>query len=583
MRILGLKILGRHDTGAALIDSEKVIAIHQERLDRKKYSAQFPIEAINYCLKEAGLEDIGQIDIVAVDQMTPDIDPIIKTFSDFGLWEKIKTKVVFVNHHDAHAASAYFCSPFNEAGVMVIDAGGQTSRSADGKLSIETESFYKAENGKLELLRRNKQPVKPILGLEGIGGIGNFYTQVTYFLNFGRNEEGKTMGLAPYGANKFMDSVPAEQFVKKINALQYVFQTPLEPHPEYDFWYLFKKNSYSRKAALIRLIRGLQFPKRHPLFTSLLSPFTEGPRRDKKISLPDSPDNFYTDLAYWAQAWLEKTLIDYAGELYKIIGSGNLCFAGGVALNSVANKKILDATPFKNIFIQPASGDSGIPLGAALWAKHQLSGDVSRWQMKDAYLGRDYPEKEILEALNSSGEKYQKLDNPEKTAAEFISQEKIIGWFQGRSEYGPRALGNRSILCSPIPKDMKDKLNAQVKHRESFRPFAPAILEEKTSEYFDLNCPSPFMLLVAQVKKDNIPAVTHVDNTGRVQTVSQKQNPKFYGLIKEFEKITGIPVVLNTSFNDNGEPIVETSVDAIKTFRKTNLDALVIGDYLIEK
>ena len=577
MRILGLKIFGRHDNGAALIDGEKVFAVHQERLDRKKYSAKFPAEAIDYCLKAAGFENIGQVDIVAVDQMTPDIGPLIEVFSKHGLWDKIKNKVIFVNHHDAHAASAYFCSPFEEAAVMVVDAGGQTARMDGEKLAVETESFYSASGGKLKLSHRNRQPVRTGGGLEGIGGIGNFYSQVTYFANFGKCEEGKTMGLAPYGNDKFVDLIVEEQFVKKIGPLQYVFQTPLEPHPEYDFGYLFKKNSYSRKEAWFRLIKTLRFPKRHPLFKSLPAQFAEG-RRPKNTKLPDDS---YTDLAFWAQHWLEKVMIDYANELHKITKSKNLCIAGGVGLNSVANKKILDASPFENIFIQPAAGDSGLPLGAALWVKHQLNEDQSRWRMDSAYLGRPYSENEVLEALAVSGEKYIKLENPAKTAAELIAQEKIVGWVQGGSEYGPRALGNRSILCSPIPPGMKDKLNAQVKHRESFRPFAPAVLEERASEYFDLNCTSPFMLLVAKVKKDSIPAITHVDGTGRVQTVSRKQNPAFYNLIEEFGKITGVPVVLNTSLNDNGEPIVETPEDALKSFRKTNLDALIIHNYLI--
>lgn len=579
MRILGLKIFGRHDNGAALIDGEKVFAIHQERLDRKKYSAVFPNDAIKYCLEAAGLEDIGQVDIIAVDQMTPDVEPLIEVFSKQGLWDRIKDKIVFVNHHDAHAASAYFCSPFEEAAVMVVDAGGQTTRSDNGSLSVETESFYGVSGGKLELLRRNRQPVKPIGGLEGIGGVGNFYSQVTYFINFGKCEEGKTMGLAPYGNGRLMNAMPEEYFVKKIGPLQYVFQTPLEPHPEYDFWYLFKKNSYSRKSAWFRLLKGFQFPRRHPLFKSRPALFSKG-RREKSARLPD---DFYTVLAFWAQEWLEKVMIDYANELYKITKSKNLCIAGGVGLNSVANKKILDQTPFENIFIQPAAGDSGLPLGAALWVKHQVNKEPVKWCMDNAYLGREYAEKEIEAALEASGEKYKKLDNPTKTAAELIAKEKIIGWFQGGSEHGPRALGNRSILCSPIPPGMKDKLNAQVKHRESFRPFAPAVLEERAAEFFDLNCTSPFMLLVAKVKTDNLPAITHIDGTGRVQTVSRNQNPAFYNLIEEFEKITGVPVVLNTSFNDNGEPIVETPQDAIKSFRTTNLDALIIHDYLIER
>ncbi len=201
--------------------------------------------------------------------------------------------------------------------------------------------------------------------------------------------------------------------------------------------------------------------------------------------------------------------------------------------------------------------------------------------MANAYLGRSYNEKEIFDAVSSSGCKYQKIQNPQVIAAKLLADEKIIGWFQEKSEYGPRALGNRSILCSPIPPGMKDKLNMQVKHRESFRPFAPACLEETANEYFELDCPSPFMLLIARVKKDNIPAITHIDGTARVQTVNADQNPKFYSLIKEFQKLTGVPVVLNTSFNDSGEPIVETPEDAVRTSKSTNLDALIIGDYLL--
>lgn len=577
MKILGLKILG-HDTCAALILDNGEVAISQERLDRKKYSSAFPQAAIDYCLNYFNLS-LSEIDIIAIEQMNKNTESLVDELAKHGLWPKYQSKTIFVNHHDAHAASAFFCSPFNDAAVMIVDAGGQTVCADSGNLLIETESFYRSVGGRLELLRRNRQPVKPKGGLKGIGGVGNFYSQVTYFINFGRFEEGKTMGLAPYGKGVFMD-IPQENFVKKISSLQYVFPSPLEPHPSYDWRYLFKKNSYSRKSGWINLLKNFSFPKRHPLFKSLPEQFWQTPRRPKNQKLPDK---FYTELAFWAQEWLERVMVDYANELYKITKSKNLCIAGGVGLNSVANKKILDQAPFKNIFIQPAAGDSGLALGAALWAKHQLYKEPVKWRMENAYLGASYSEKEVLDALESSGVKYQKIENPAKTAAELMTQEKIIGWFQGKSEYGPRALGNRSILCSPIPSDMKDKLNAQVKHRESFRPFAPVVLEEKTSEYFDLNCPSSFMLLVAKIKKDNIPAVTHIDGTGRVQTISRRQNPLFYELIEEFEKITGVPVVLNTSFNDNGEPIVESPADAIKSFRATNLDALIIHDYLIEK
>ncbi len=577
MKILGLKILC-HDTCAALILENGIVAISQERLDRKKYSSAFPQAAIDYCLSHFNLS-LNEIDILAIEQMSESIEPLVDELTKYGLWPKFQSKTIFVNHHDAHAASAFFCSPFDGAAVMVVDAGGQTVCADSGNLLIETESFYRSVGGRLELLHRNYQPVRPSGGLEGIGGVGNFYSQVTYFINFGRHEEGKTMGLAPYGKGAFMD-IPQEKFMKKLSSLQYVFPTPLEPHPSYDWQYLFKKNSYSRKSGWIDLLKNFHFPKRHSLFKKLPEPFWQTPRRSKNQKLPD---DFYTDLAFWAQEWLERVMIDYANELYKITKSKNLCIAGGVGLNSVANKKILDASPFENIFIQPAAGDSGLALGCALWVKHQLKKEPIKWRMKDNYLGRDYSEKEIISALEESGAAYKKLDNPAKTAAELMAKEKLIGWFQGKSEHGPRALGNRSILCSPIPSGMKDKLNAQVKHRESFRPFAPTVIEEKSAEYFDLNCSSPFMLLVAKVKKDNIPAVTHIDGTGRVQTVSKEQNPKFYNLIKEFEKITRVSVVLNTSFNNSGEPIVESPLDAIKSFKTTNLDALIIHNYLIER
>ncbi len=579
MKILGLLIFGPHDTGACLIDGEKIVAISQERLDRKKYSAAYPQEAINYCLSAVNLS-IDDIDILAVEQQTAGIEPLVEILTERKLWPKLKSKTIFVNHHDAHAASAFFCSPFDDAAVIVVDNGGQTVQLKNGEFAKETESFYSAKNAKMELLHRNYQPInKKIRALAGISGIANLYSQVTYFINFGRNEEGKTMGLAPYGTNRFMN-IPQEQFVKKISPWQYVVPTPLEPHPSYDWQYLFKKSSYSRKSGWINLLKNFYFPKRHPLFKSLPKQFWQAPRRSKNQKLPDE---FYTDLAFWAQEWLEKVMIDYANYIYDITKSKNLCIAGGIGLNSVANKKILDATSFENIFIQPAAGDSGLALGCALWVKHQLKKEPIKWRMENDYLGRDYSEKEIINALEESGVTYKKLDNPIKTVTGLMAKEKIIGWFQGKSEHGPRALGNRSILCSPIPPGMKDKLNAQVKHRESFRPFAPVVLEEQTSESFDLTCPSPFMLLVAKIKKDNIPAVTHIDGTGRIQTISRRQNLLFYKLIEEFEKITGVPVVLNTSFNNNGEPIVESPLDAIKSFRTTNLDALIIHNYLIER
>ncbi len=606
MKILGLKILG-HDTGAvllvdgpaqsnpadrqqkgqALFGASKVIAISQERLDRKKYSRAFPAESVNYCLKAAGLNNIDDVDVIAIEQMDVTTTPLIELLTQHGWWSKIADKTVFVNHHDAHAASAFFCSPFDDAAVMVVDSAGQVAKLATGLIGVETETFYRGDKDGLHQITRNHAPVNQFTGwLLNLSGVGNFYSQVTYFLGFGKHEEGKTMGLAPYGKGKLISEIPEEQFLKRAEQFCYIFPSRLEPHPEMGIKYLFKKTSYSRKSALVRQLklitrvfskRGLAYelPRHFPKTPSL---FFEYPRAEKKIKLPD---DFYTELAYWAQHYLEKVMVDYAIHLHNVTKSKNLCIAGGVGLNSVANKKILDKTPFENIFIQPAAGDSGLPLGAALWASHQIKKNPVKWKMANAYLGQDYSDKEIFDAILCSGCKYEKLDNPQTAAAKLLADEKIIGWFQGKSEYGPRALGNRSILCSPIPSEMKDKLNAQVKHRESFRPFAPACLEEYAREYFELDCPSPFMLLIAKVKKNNVPAITHIDGTARVQTVNANQNPKFYSLISEFQKLTGVPVVLNTSFNDNGEPIVETPEDAIKAFKSTNLDALIIGDYLL--
>ena len=585
MTILGLKIWG-HDTGAALLIDNKAIAISQERLDRKKYSGTFPKESADYCLSAAGLKNINDVDMVAIEQMDTDTAPLINLLKQQDWWEKIAHKTVFVNHHDAHAASAFFCSPFDDAAVMVVDSAGQTAKTANGLIGVETETFYRGDKNGLRQIVRNHAPVNRFTGwLLDFSGIGNLYSQVTYFLGFGKHEEGKTMGLAPYGKGQFIQIIPEEQFSKKISQSCYIFPTRLEPHPDTSLKYLFKKTSYSRRSALIRRLKliahafskkGLAYEK-PAHFAKTPEIFLNNPRASKKVKYPE---NFYTELAYWAQYHLERVMVDYATHLYEVTKSKNLCIAGGVGLNSVTNKKILDNTSFENIFIQPASGDSGLALGAALLASHQLNKNPVNWRMNNAYLGREYKEKEILNAIQ--GYNYEKLTDPAQTAAKLLADEKIIGWFQGKSEFGPRALGNRSILCSPIPPGMKDKLNMQVKHRESFRPFAPACLQEAAGEYFELDCPSPFMLLVAKVKKDNVPAITHIDGTARVQTVNINQNLKFYSLIKEFQKITGVPVVLNTSFNDSGEPIVEAPQDAVKTFKSTNLDALIIGDYLIK-
>ncbi|MGA9756353.1 MAG: carbamoyltransferase C-terminal domain-containing protein, partial [Desulfobaccales bacterium] len=302
----------------------------------------------------------------------------------------------------------------------------------------------------------------------------------------------------------------------------------------------------------------------------------------------DNFTQFYKNLAYKAQEELEKGMICLANRLFEMTGSENLCIAGGAGLNSVANKKILDSTPFKNIFIQPAATDDGIAIGCALYGWHKLADGKSRFPLKNVYLGRKYKKGEIRAALR----KHKIVKNPLtrnellSRTAQYIAAGKIVGWFQGGAEFGPRALGHRSILADPRQTGIKESVTKKVKHRESFRPYAPSILLECATEFFDLSCPSPFMLLVATTKEDKgkeIPAVIHVDGTARVQTVTRADDELYYDLINEFYQITGVPVILNTSFNIRGMPIVETPADAIEVFLSTEMDILVLGNYLLDK
>lgn len=556
MNILGLHTFG-HDTGAALISGGSLTAISEERLNRMKHSGAFPHMSIKYLLDAAGLKGIEDIDLIV------GVTRIGKDGTNKEI-EMIKSKLGFsgriltISHHTAHAAGAFYPSPFDEATVMVVDGLGSNAndvessekppflmRMIDGKIQKkmeEVQSFYRAMDGKIFSIRKD-------YSMPGYrNGVGLLYMGTSVFLGMGDFGSGKVMGLAPYGENS------ERKFRRKF--CEIVDGAALVPS---------EKN----------------FVRYNDCFQRLFYP--DVPQRKKE----QIPDDIYTEIAYEVQDALEEALISIANHLYRISPSKNLCYAGGVGLNSVANKKILDNTPFENIFIQPGACDSGIALGCALYGAHNVSNeDPKKYMFKNAYLGRAYSEEEILDALNNTPDiKFRKEKDITKKAAEYLAEGKILGWFEGGSEIGPRALGHRSIICDPAKPGMKDILNERVKHREGFRPFAPSVLREYASEYFDLDCESPYMLLIAGVKKDKqkvVPSITHVDGTARVQTVTRENNGKYYDLIAEFFKITGVPVILNTSFNIAGEPIVETPADAIKCFMSTEMDYLILEDYIVE-
>ena len=556
MNILGLHIFG-HDTGAALISEGKLMAIAEERVDRRKHSGNFPALSVDYLLKAAGLRNINDVDlIVGITRYGKDGKDKTRDSIREGLG--YSGKLHTISHHEAHAASAFFASPFDEAAVMVVDGLGSSAFEIgterplpfmlrglpikDLKNFEEVQSFYRATGSEITSIRKDYT----VPGF--MNGIGLAYMGTSVFLNFGDFGSGKVMGLAPYGGQpgRTID----EPFVEILDGV-----------------------------ALSRSEKN--FVRHNDLYRKRF--FPDIPPREQQ----ELPDGLYTEIAYAVQKATEDALIEIARHLYRVSPSKNLCYAGGVGLNSVANKKILDNTPFEKIFIQPGACDSGIALGCVLYGAHCVYRELpGKYRLQNAYLGRAYNEEETLSDLHTMQNiSFTKERDIAQKAAQLLAQGKILGWFEGGSEIGPRALGHRSIICDPRKPEMKDVLNAKVKHREGFRPFAPSVLLENVSEYFDLDCESPYMLLIAEVKKDKqhlVPAITHVDGTARVQTVTKEANGRYYDLIREFYQITNVPVILNTSYNIAGEPIVETPRDALRCFMSTEMDYLIIDDYLIE-
>ena len=565
MYILGISCY-YHDSAAAILkDGVVVAAVEEERFSRKKFDDGFPKLAIDWCIKTAGITP-SQIDCVAFyDKPVLKFERLLDNYIGVAprglhsfldvipkwlhkrLWVKeeirkhlrgFEGKIIFPDHHMSHAAYSYFTSPFKESAILTIDGVGEWTTTALGY----------AQDTTIKLTNDIRWP----------HSLGLFYSAFTYFLGFQVNEgEYKLMGLSSYGKPKYYDLILKELIDVKSDG-------SIHLNMKY-FAFTYDKVMTSQK------------------FSEL---FGISPRKEDS-----KPEQMHYDIGASAQLVLEDVLLKMANNVHKKTNMKNLCLGGGVALNGVANYRILKEGPFENIHIPPSPGDGGSAIGCAQFShycylknKRVIEQDSAKRIQNNVYVGPSYGNEEIKSFLESNKIGYQFLERNQllESTAKRISEGNVVGWYQGSMEWGPRALGNRSILADPRDGKMKDVLNEKIKHRESFRPFAPAILEEYVSEYFDLNIPSPYMLLVAKVKKpDKIPAVTHVDGTGRLQTVSKEANPLFYDLINEFYKITGIPVVVNTSMNVKGEPIVNTPEEAHKMLLKTEMDYLVMGNYIV--
>ncbi len=586
MYILGISAF-YHDSAAALLkDGEIIAAAQEERFTRKKHDHNFPGNAVNFCLQHAGIKS-SDLEIVAFyDKPFLKFERLLETYLAYApvgiksfikampLWIKEKLwmkemikdklgyegKIIFPEHHESHAASAFYPSPFNEAAILTMDGVGEWT----------TSSFGVGKNNKIELLADIKFP----------HSLGLLYSAFTYYTGFKVNSgEYKVMGLAPYGEPKYKDVILKELIDVK------------------------EDGSFRMNMEYFNYCAGLTMTndKFHKLFGGL-------PRQpESKLTQKEM------DLARSVQDVTEEIVLKMGNHVYKETGMKNICLAGGVALNCVANGKLYREGPFDEIWIQPAAGDAGGALGAALIGWYQYLGnerniDPKKDSQKGSYLGPEYSDENLLEFFKENKIKFNEINDeelPEKVAS-LLADEKVVGWFEGRMEFGPRALGARSILGDARSSKMQSVMNLKIKFRESFRPFAPAVLNEKVSEYFEIDRESPYMLLVADVKKErrkemsenenklfgiqklnivrsDIPAVTHVDYSARIQTVHKETNPLFHKLISKFEENYGSAVLINTSFNVRGEPIVCTPADAYKCFMRTDMDYLVIGNYLLDK
>ncbi len=582
MNILGINAYHGNASAALVCDGTLVAAVEEERFNRVKYAAGFPAEAIRYCLKTGGIT-LAEVDHVAVPRnpyarlatklfyalrMPSFARERLRVMSKFtGIPsalaaafdydpEKIKAAFHRIEHHQAHLASSYFVSPFEHAALL----------SADGLGDFASTMWGVGRGAQMEIEGAIAFP----------HSLGLFYSAVTQYLGFLKfGDEYKVMGLGAYGEPRYVD---AFRDVVRFSPDRgpFGFQLGLDYFTHHTIgpemsWAESDKTPVLGKMFSEALPKKLGAPARHP----------------------DEPlEQRHRDMAASLQARLEEVYLGMLNKLATKTGAKAVCLAGGVAFNCVANGKIFDATPFEQVYVHPAAGDAGLSVGAAFHVWHQMLGKPRSFVMNHAYWGPEYSAEEVRAAVQTSpvsqnGFSISELPEAEliRRTATIIADGKILGWYQGRAEWGPRALGNRSIVADARRPEMKEILNRRIKHREIFRPFAPSILAEKTAQWFEKAYPSPFMTLAYSVKpekRDQIPAPTHVDGTGRLQTVTKDANPRYYALISEFERQTGVPVVLNTSFNDN-EPIVCRPQEALDCFLRTQMDALVLGNYLITR
>ncbi len=600
-----LKILGisayYHDSSACLVIGGEIIdAVHEERFTRIKHDSSFPSESVCYILRRSGLK-ISDLDaVVFYEKPFLKFERLLETYHEFAprgftsfssaipVWIKDKmfmksnirkelskfgraekVNLCFSEHHLSHAASAFFPSPFDEAAILTLDGVGERATSLIGH----------GEGNSIKVLRELHFP----------HSIGLLYSAFTYFCGFRVNSgEYKLMGLAPYGDPGSERTAHYEKLIRE-------YLSDIKEDGS-----IILNMEYFEYATGLKMINEKKWEKLFGLKV-----------KTEKAEMTQE----YMDLSLAVQRVTEDIVMRMAAEAKRLTGSENIVLAGGVALNSVANGKILKSGLFKRMWIQPASGDAGGSAGAALaqyyigYGRERKTDPENFDSMKGSYLGPEYSDDDILAVLKKYGVRYTKFSGIGELAAlaaELISEGKVVGWFRGRSEYGPRALGSRSILGDARRSDMQKRMNLKIKFREGFRPFAPSVLEEDIKEYFDIDIPSPYMLFVVPVtgkrrkpvpknyfslplyerlyhERSDIPAVTHIDYSARLQSVSKKTNPDYWTLISEFKKLTGYGVIINTSFNVRGEPIVETPSDAFSCFMRTEMDNLVIGNYLLTK
>jgi len=600
LKILGISAFYHDSAAALLINGNIVAAAQEERFTRKKHDPGFPTHAIEYCLESEGIQLDALDAVVFYDKPFLKFERLLETYYGFAprglvsfvtampVWikekiflkklifdellsiqkfQKKELKLLFPEHHLSHAASAFYPSPFKEAAIVTLDGVGEWA----------TASICKGKNKTIEVLKELHFP----------HSLGLLYSAFTYYLGFRVNSgEYKLMGLAPYGD-------PGSKQVKEYTRI--IKSELVQIMEDGSIWLNQKYFNYSTGLRMVKEKKWTQL-------------FGFG-RRSSEAEI----EQHHSNLAFAIQQVTEEIIVKICREAKRLTDADYLCLAGGVALNCVANGKLLKEKIFKDIFIQPAAGDAGGAIGAALAASH-IAFDEDRIvnsgdSMQGAFLGPEYSDREIERSINhfdAEGEFLPDFQDLADRVAGYISEGKVVGWFQGRMEFGPRALGNRSILGDARSEDMQKKLNLKIKYRESFRPFAPSVLSVDVSDYFDLDCSSPYMLLVAQVKEEqkksipgdyyqmplmerlymkrsNIPAVTHIDFSARIQTVHLETNDRYYRLIESFKKQTGTGLIVNTSFNVRGEPIVCNPQDAYRCFMRTEMDYLVMGNFLFEK